>query len=112
MMWVAIASPRWSTWITHLVGRRLVPINFDRLRFEADFRYGLVRFRDNVEAVVFSRGEESERLGALGRFGHVIDELLAADPRPAEPRPADDRDRPAQRDRPAAASPRPSTSPG
>jgi putative ATP-binding cassette transporter len=59
-------------WVTHLVGRRLVPINFDRLRVEADFRYGLVRFRDNVEAVVLSRGEGVERLNALDRFFHVV----------------------------------------
>ena len=37
--------------LTHLVGRPLVPINFNRLRVEANFRYGLVRFRDNAEAV-------------------------------------------------------------
>src|SRR4029450_10448980 len=56
LLWVAVASAVVSTWLTHLMGRRLVPINFDRLRFEADFRYGLVRFRDNVEAVAVFRG--------------------------------------------------------
>jgi putative ATP-binding cassette transporter len=49
-----------------------VPINFDRLRLEADFRYGLVRFRDNVEAVVLSGGESAERSNAITRFLHVI----------------------------------------
>ncbi len=72
MLWVAVGYAIVSTWLTHLVGRRLVPINFDRLRFEADFRYGLVRFRDNVDQVVLSRGEALERLGALQRFGSVI----------------------------------------
>jgi putative ATP-binding cassette transporter len=72
MLWVAVGYAIVSTWLTHLVGRRLVPINFDRLRFEADFRYGLVRFRDSVEAVALSRGEALERLGALQRFGNVI----------------------------------------
>ena len=57
-----------STWLTHVVGRRLVPLNFDRLRYEADFRYGLMRFRDNVELVTLSRGEALERRGALARF--------------------------------------------
>lgn len=73
MLWVAVAYAVLSTWLTHLVGRRLVPINFDRLRFEADFRYGLVRFRDNIEAVALSRGEALERLGALQRFRNVVD---------------------------------------
>jgi putative ATP-binding cassette transporter len=72
MLWVALAVSLLSMWVTHLVGRRLVPINFDRLRFEADFRYGLMRFRDNIATAVFSRGEESERIGALARFGNVV----------------------------------------
>ena len=72
LFWIALAYAGGSTWITHLVGRRLVPINFDRLRFEADFRYGLVHFRDNVEAVALSRGEALERLGSLVRFRNVI----------------------------------------
>jgi len=72
LFWIALAYAAGSTWVTHLVGRRLVPINFDRLRFEADFRYGLVHFRDNVEAVALSRGEALERLGSLFRFRNVI----------------------------------------
>jgi putative ATP-binding cassette transporter len=72
MLWVAVAYGLLSTWITHRVGRRLVPINFDRLRFEADFRYGLTRFRDNAEAVALSRGAPVERSAALGRFSDVI----------------------------------------
>jgi putative ATP-binding cassette transporter len=72
MMWVAIGYALVSTWLTHRVGRSLVSINFDRLRYEADFRYGLVRFRDHVEPVALSRGEEIEHQGALGRFRNVI----------------------------------------
>ena len=73
LLWVALGYAVLSTWVTHLVGRRLVPINFDRLRYEADFRYGLVHFRDNVEAVALSRGEDLERLGSLVRFRSVIE---------------------------------------
>jgi putative ATP-binding cassette transporter len=72
MLWVALLYALLSTWVTHVVGRRLVPLNFDRLRFEADFRYGLMRFRDNVEVVTLSRGEALERRGALARFRSVI----------------------------------------
>jgi putative ATP-binding cassette transporter len=54
------------------VGRRLVPLNFDRLRYEADFRYGLMRFRDNVELVTLSHGEELEERNALARFENII----------------------------------------
>jgi vitamin B12/bleomycin/antimicrobial peptide transport system ATP-binding/permease protein len=72
MMWVAILYALLSTWLTHRVGRSLVGINFDKLKFEADFRYGLVRFRDNVESVALARGENVEHKSALGRFQKVI----------------------------------------
>ena len=72
MMWVAAAYALFSMWVTHLVGRRLVPINFERLRVEADFRYGLVRFRDSIEAVALSHGEPVVRMNSIARFAHVI----------------------------------------
>jgi putative ATP-binding cassette transporter len=73
LMWVALAYAFFAMWITHLVGRKLVPLNFDKLRYEADFRYGLVRFRDQVEPVALSRGEVIERRRLLQRFGHVVE---------------------------------------
>jgi putative ATP-binding cassette transporter len=76
LFWVAIVAAVVSMLVTHLLGRRLVPINFDRFRFEADFRYGLVRFRDHVKEVALSRGEAVERQGAADRFRHVFDVFL------------------------------------
>ncbi|HEX2485703.1 MAG TPA: ABC transporter ATP-binding protein/permease [Myxococcota bacterium] len=73
LLWVAVAFALLSMWLTHLMGRRLVPINFDKFRFEADFRYGLVRFRERAEEVALSRGEAVERLGALERFRRVFE---------------------------------------
>lgn len=72
LLWVAVVYALASTLVTHLVGRKLVPINFERLRFEADFRYGLTRFRDHLEAVGLSRGERVEREGSARRFDNVI----------------------------------------
>lgn len=72
MMWVAILYSIVSMYFTHRVGRTLVGINFDRLRFEADFRYGLVRFRDHTEAVALARGDGVERRIAMERFRAVI----------------------------------------
>lgn len=73
LLWVAVAYALLSTVVTHFVGRRLVAINFDRLHFEADFRYGLVRFRDHVEAVALSRGFSVEQDGSKNRFRAVIE---------------------------------------
>jgi putative ATP-binding cassette transporter len=76
LLWVAIGFSIVSIWLTHLLGRRLTPINYDRFRYEADFRYGLVRFRDNVEQVALSGGEPVERLGSIDRFHSVVGVFL------------------------------------
>jgi vitamin B12/bleomycin/antimicrobial peptide transport system ATP-binding/permease protein len=76
LLWVAALFAVLSMALTHLVGRRLVPINFNKLRCEADFRYGLVRFRDNIEQVALSHGESVERLGAIDRFRYVVGAFL------------------------------------
>jgi putative ATP-binding cassette transporter len=72
MLWVALIYASVSMWITHRVGRRLVPINYAQLRLEADFRYGLVHFSDNAAAVAISRGVAVEQRDALTRFRHLI----------------------------------------
>jgi putative ATP-binding cassette transporter len=72
MMWIAFAYAAIASWITHRVGRRLVPINFDRLRFEADFRFGLVRFRENAEAIGLAGGESFEEKSAIARFRNIV----------------------------------------
>jgi len=72
MMWVAIAYALIAIWITHLVGRPLVGIQFDRQRYEADFRFSLARFRENVEEVALAHGERGERRNAVARFQFVV----------------------------------------
>ena len=72
LLWVALLYAVLSTWLTHVVGRRLVPLNVERLRYEADFRYALMRFRDNIETVALSRGDALERRGASTRFQNVM----------------------------------------
>ena len=67
MLWVAVLYALLAMWVTHVVGRCLVPINFDKLRFEADFRYGLVRFRDTDFYVNLDRLDEPP----LGSFVEI-----------------------------------------
>lgn len=81
MLWIAVIYAFISMGLTHLVGRPLVPINFDRQRVEADFRFGLVRFRENAEAVALARGGGFEQAGAIERFQFVVQnwwQLIAA----------------------------------
>lgn len=66
MVWVAIIYALAGTVLTVLIGRKLVGLNFQQQRFEADFRFALVRIRENAESVALYRGEsvEGERLSA------------------------------------------------
>jgi putative ATP-binding cassette transporter len=61
-----------GTVITALLGRRLVKLNFNQLRYEADFRYSLVHVRDNTESIAFYQGEKPEIASISGRFGNVL----------------------------------------
>lgn len=72
MVWVALIYAGIGTWLTHLVGRPLAILNFRQQRVEADFRYALVRFRENMEGVALYRGEGEERWHMRERFEHVI----------------------------------------
>ena len=72
LVWVALAYSAVGTAVTHLIGRKLIPLNFLQEKVEADFRYALVRVRDNVEGIALHRGEEEERRGLGDRFGAVI----------------------------------------
>jgi putative ATP-binding cassette transporter len=71
MVWVALAYAAIGTWITHQVGKKLIGLTFNQQRFEADFRYNLVRFRENMEGVALYRGEQGELEGFRRRFEHV-----------------------------------------
>ncbi len=53
-------------------GRPLVLLNFLQLKREADFRFGLVRVRENAEAIAFYRGEKSESAHVKHRFSEVF----------------------------------------
>ncbi len=53
-------------------GKRLIGLNFVRLKREADFRYGLIHVRNNVESIAFYRGEEQEVFQIRRRFLDVV----------------------------------------
>lgn len=65
-----------GTIVTTLVfGKPLVRLNFEQLKKEADFRFSLVRIRENAEAIAFYRGEERESNQAKQRFLEVFDNV-------------------------------------
>ena len=72
MVWVAVLYAIFGTWLTDLLGRPLVRLNYDRQRYEANFRFSLVRFRENTEGVALYRGESDELRTFRQRFEDVV----------------------------------------
>ena len=66
-----------GTALTHLIGRPLIPLNFQQQRYEADFRFNLVRTRENSEQIAALHGEAAERERHANRFGLVVGNWLA-----------------------------------
>jgi len=72
MVWVVLIYAVIGTWLTHLVGRPLAALRFRQQRVEADFRYALVRVRENMEGIALYRGEAEEKDNLGHRFQNVI----------------------------------------
>ena len=72
LVWAALIYAVVGTWITHLIGRPLIGLNFSQQRYEADFRFNLVRVRENSEQIALLSGETAERERLLDRFAAVM----------------------------------------
>jgi vitamin B12/bleomycin/antimicrobial peptide transport system ATP-binding/permease protein len=72
LVWAALLYATIGTALTHFIGKPLIALNFQQQRFEADFRFNLVRTRENAEQIAALRGEAAEREQHLLRFGSVI----------------------------------------
>jgi putative ATP-binding cassette transporter len=71
MVWVAVIYAVVGSFLTHYVGHRLIGINFQQQRFEADFRFSLVRLRENSEGVALYHGEHAEQDNLRDRFRSI-----------------------------------------
>jgi putative ATP-binding cassette transporter len=72
LLWAALIYAVIGTALTHLIGRALIALNFQQQRYEADFRFNLVRVRENSEQIALLEGEPAERDRLLVRFGNVV----------------------------------------
>ncbi|MGA7151520.1 MAG: ABC transporter ATP-binding protein/permease [Pseudolabrys sp.] len=77
LLWAALIYAVVGTIFTHLIGRALIALNFQQQRYEADFRFNLVRVRENSEQIALLNGERAERNGLLLRFGNVVANWMA-----------------------------------
>jgi len=68
MVWVALVYAVLGTWAAHLIGRKLTGLNFFQQKAEADFRFALMRLRENAEGVALHGGEAEEKASLSARF--------------------------------------------
>jgi putative ATP-binding cassette transporter len=77
LVWAALIYAAAGTLLTHLIGRALIALNFNQQRFEADFRFNLVRVRENSEQIALLHGETAERDRLMDRFAAIMRNWLA-----------------------------------
>ena len=77
LVWAALVYAVLGTILTHRIGWPLIPLNFQQQRFEADFRFNLVRTRENSEQIAALHGEPAERERHLDRFGNIVTNWIA-----------------------------------
>ena len=77
LVWAALIYAVIGTGFTHWLGWPLITLNFRQQRFEADFRFNLVRSRENSEQIASLHGEAAERERHLDRFGGVVSNWIA-----------------------------------
>ncbi|MBR0260603.1 MAG: ABC transporter ATP-binding protein/permease [Selenomonadaceae bacterium] len=72
MFWFSFVYSGLGTFFAHKVGRKLIDLNFDQQKYEADFRFSMMRVRENSESIAFYRGEPAELEGFNLKFSNVI----------------------------------------
>lgn len=76
LVWVCAGYAILGTWVTHLIGRPLIALNFQQERVEANYRFSLARLREYTEQVALLSGEPAEREGLARRFGQIVDNYM------------------------------------
>ena len=77
MVWFALLYAIVGTFGTMKIGRPLIALTFAQQRYEADFRFSLVRLRENAESIALYGGEKREHSIFIDRFTHVVDNFWA-----------------------------------
>jgi vitamin B12/bleomycin/antimicrobial peptide transport system ATP-binding/permease protein len=72
LIWTALAYAGIGTLVAHLIGWRLIPLQFSQQRYESDFRFAIARVTDNAEPVALMGGEAVERAEMRTRFWRLV----------------------------------------
>lgn len=76
MFWIAVSYAVVTTWVTHRMAAPMTRLNFERQAAEADFRYDLVRLRENSESIALLDGRKREMSTLVGKFGVIWDNWM------------------------------------
>jgi putative ATP-binding cassette transporter len=71
MLWVAFLYAAFGSTLTHYIGRALIGINFDLEKHNAEFRFRMIRVRENAESIAFYGGEKDEEKRLESAFGGI-----------------------------------------
>jgi putative ATP-binding cassette transporter len=71
LFWIALVYAGIGTFLAHMIGRRLIKLNFEQEKYEADFRYQLARTREFNEPIALLRGEPTEKARLVTRFRKI-----------------------------------------
>jgi len=76
MLWLAAIYALAGSWINHVLGKILAALNRQQQGFEADYRFSLMRVRENAETISAYYGEQREECGLVGRFTKIMEVQL------------------------------------
>jgi putative ATP-binding cassette transporter len=73
IFWATLIYAAIATWVTHLIGKPLISLEFEQERREANFRFALARLREYSEQIALMRGETAERRHLGETFGGIVE---------------------------------------
>ena len=73
MCWGALIYAVCGTFISIYLGRPLIRLSYESEKREANFRYSLIRFRENMEGIAHYKGEDHEKTVFSNRFGKIVE---------------------------------------
>ncbi|WP_110955620.1 ABC transporter ATP-binding protein/permease [Anaerosinus massiliensis] len=72
LVWAALIYALAGTLLTVKIGAPLIKLDYDQQKYEADFRFSLVRVREYAESIALYGGESAERGNCLKHFQHLV----------------------------------------
>nr|MCU0793816.1 ATP-binding cassette domain-containing protein [Opitutaceae bacterium] len=72
LVWICLAYSVLGMWLVGRVGRPIVGLQYEMQKLEADFRFGLVRLRENSESTALAEGEPAERRSLGASFSRIV----------------------------------------